>query len=199
MIAVAGRAERVLLDTSAFINFAEGGALFQLAGYLGERAAITLDVDLELRRNAGRAVPRSEDARHAQVARRASRSRSRQSCSPTPRHCAGCTPAPEPTSGRTAGRSRRLCSPDKLGDARCDHGRRARQAAMPNSRPSLVCRPRSWQPRWSPRACSTTKPGCVCSRSRHQTASAGPSSTTRSSERDRRWVEPCGSRKSPTR
>ena len=51
MIAVASRAARVLLDASAFINFAEGGALFQLAGYLGERAAVTLDVDLEVRRN----------------------------------------------------------------------------------------------------------------------------------------------------
>ena len=37
VIAVAARAERVLLDTSAFINFAEGGALIQLSAYLGRR------------------------------------------------------------------------------------------------------------------------------------------------------------------
>lgn len=57
MIAVAGRAERVLLDTSAFINFAEGGALIQLSAYLGGRAAVTLDVDAELRRNAAGRFP----------------------------------------------------------------------------------------------------------------------------------------------
>ena len=48
MTPIAGRAERVMLDTSAFINFANGGALIQLAAYLGNRAAITLDVDREL-------------------------------------------------------------------------------------------------------------------------------------------------------
>lgn len=52
MTVVAGRAKRVLLDTSAFINFAEGGALIQLAGYLGERALVALDVDIEIKRNA---------------------------------------------------------------------------------------------------------------------------------------------------
>ena len=57
MIAVAARAERVLLDTSAFINFAEGGALIQLAAYLGRRAAVTLDVEVELRRNAAGRFP----------------------------------------------------------------------------------------------------------------------------------------------
>lgn len=57
MIPVAGRAERVLLDTSAFINFADGGALFQLSAYLGRRAAVTLDVDVELRRNAAGRFP----------------------------------------------------------------------------------------------------------------------------------------------
>lgn len=57
MIAVAGSAERVLLDTSAFINFADGGALIQLSGYLGPRAAVALDVDVELRRNAADRFP----------------------------------------------------------------------------------------------------------------------------------------------
>ena len=57
MIAVAGRAKRVLLDTSAFINFAEGGALIQFSGYLGERAIVALDVDIELKRNAAGRFP----------------------------------------------------------------------------------------------------------------------------------------------
>ena len=57
MIPVAARAEQVLLDTSAFINFADGGALFQLAGYLGQRAVVALDVDIELRRNAASRFP----------------------------------------------------------------------------------------------------------------------------------------------
>ena len=57
MIAVAGRAKRVLLDTSAFINFAEGGALIQLSGYPGERAVVTLDVDIEVKRNAAGRFP----------------------------------------------------------------------------------------------------------------------------------------------
>jgi len=57
VIPVAGQAERVLLDTSAFINFADGGALFQLAGYLGERAAVALDVDVELKRSASGRFP----------------------------------------------------------------------------------------------------------------------------------------------
>ncbi len=57
MIPVAGKAEQVLLDTSAFINFADGGSLIQLSGYLGTRAAVTLDVDIELKRNAGARFP----------------------------------------------------------------------------------------------------------------------------------------------
>jgi hypothetical protein len=57
VIPVASRAERVLLDTSAFINFADGGALFQLAAYLGSQAAVTLDVDIELRRSAAGRFP----------------------------------------------------------------------------------------------------------------------------------------------
>lgn len=46
-----------MLDTSAFINFANGGALIQLAAYLGNRAAIALDVDRELQRNAAGRFP----------------------------------------------------------------------------------------------------------------------------------------------
>jgi hypothetical protein len=57
VIAVARRAAQVLLDTSAFINFAEGGALFQLASYLGAPAAVVLDVDVEIRRNASGQFP----------------------------------------------------------------------------------------------------------------------------------------------
>lgn len=57
MTPVAGRRTRVLLDTSAFINFAQGGALLPLSAYLGSRAAITLDVDNELRRNAAGRFP----------------------------------------------------------------------------------------------------------------------------------------------
>jgi len=49
---IASGADRVLLDTSVFINFAEAGALFQLAKYLGDRASIVVDVDSEIRRNA---------------------------------------------------------------------------------------------------------------------------------------------------
>lgn len=51
MIPVARTAARVLLDTSPFVSFAQGGALFQVAGYLGDRAAIALDVAEELLRN----------------------------------------------------------------------------------------------------------------------------------------------------
>lgn len=57
MIPVARTAARVLLDTSPFISFAQGGALFQLAGYLGDRAAIALDVAEELRRNSAGRFP----------------------------------------------------------------------------------------------------------------------------------------------
>ncbi|MDX6690513.1 MAG: hypothetical protein QOG15_1970 [Solirubrobacteraceae bacterium] len=57
MIPIAGRAERVLLDTSVFINFADGGALFQLSAYLADRATVALDVDVELRRNAAGRFP----------------------------------------------------------------------------------------------------------------------------------------------
>lgn len=54
---VARDAERVLLDASVIVNFADAGMLIPLAGYLGSRAAITLDVDRELRRLAGSSRP----------------------------------------------------------------------------------------------------------------------------------------------
>ena len=54
MTVVARTAERVLLDTSVIINFAQAGALLELARYLGERGAIVLDVAEELRRNTDR-------------------------------------------------------------------------------------------------------------------------------------------------
>ncbi len=54
MIAVAGRAERVLLDASPFFRFAEAGRLLDLAGYLGARASRTAEVQVELDRNAAR-------------------------------------------------------------------------------------------------------------------------------------------------
>ena len=57
MTVVARSATRVLLDTSPFISFAEGGALIPLAQYLGDRAAILLDVANELRRNAAGRFP----------------------------------------------------------------------------------------------------------------------------------------------
>lgn len=57
MIVVARSATRVLLDTSPFISFAEGGALIPLAQYLGDRAAMVLDVANELRRNAAGRFP----------------------------------------------------------------------------------------------------------------------------------------------
>jgi hypothetical protein len=50
---VARDASRVLLDTSVFVNFAEGGMLIPLSQYLGGRAAIALDVHVELKRLAG--------------------------------------------------------------------------------------------------------------------------------------------------
>lgn len=40
----------VLLDASAIVSFSEGGSLYHLSVYLGERAAITLDVHRELLR-----------------------------------------------------------------------------------------------------------------------------------------------------
>src|SRR5262249_7996378 len=43
-------AERVLLDSSVIVNFADAGMLIPLAAYLGQRCAITLDVDREIRR-----------------------------------------------------------------------------------------------------------------------------------------------------
>ncbi len=49
---VAGDADRVLLDTGVIVNFLEAGMLIPLAGYL-PNAAVTLDVDIELRRLAG--------------------------------------------------------------------------------------------------------------------------------------------------
>lgn len=57
MTAVARDAERVLLDTSVFVNFADAGMLIPLASYLGPRAAITLDVERELHRLAGTSRP----------------------------------------------------------------------------------------------------------------------------------------------
>lgn len=42
-----------LLDTSVVLNFADGGALYQLSSYLGPKAVITLDVERELSRLAG--------------------------------------------------------------------------------------------------------------------------------------------------
>jgi hypothetical protein len=46
-----------LLDTSVIVNFADGGALFHLASYLGPKAAITLDVARELNRLAATSRP----------------------------------------------------------------------------------------------------------------------------------------------
>lgn len=57
MTVVARSATTVLLDTSPFISFAEAGALIPLAQYLGDRAAIVLDVANELRRNAAGRFP----------------------------------------------------------------------------------------------------------------------------------------------
>jgi hypothetical protein len=45
-------ADRVLLDSSSFFGFAKAGQLIYLAGYLGKRAYITLEVQAELERNA---------------------------------------------------------------------------------------------------------------------------------------------------
>ncbi|MEZ5121169.1 MAG: hypothetical protein R2736_06285 [Solirubrobacterales bacterium] len=42
-------AELILLDSSPFFRFCEGGQLLNLASYLGQRAHITLEVDGELR------------------------------------------------------------------------------------------------------------------------------------------------------
>ena len=47
-------ADRVLLDSSSFFLFAAAGQLIYLAGYLGKRACITLEVEAELVRNAVR-------------------------------------------------------------------------------------------------------------------------------------------------
>jgi hypothetical protein len=44
-------AKKILLDSSPFFYFCEGGQVINLAGYLGKRAHITLEVDDELRRN----------------------------------------------------------------------------------------------------------------------------------------------------
>jgi len=54
---VTREAARVLLDASVIVNFADAGMLLPLAGYLGSRAAITLDVERELRRLAGSSRP----------------------------------------------------------------------------------------------------------------------------------------------
>jgi hypothetical protein len=50
-------AQRVLLDASVIVNFSDAGMLIPLAGYLGSRAVITLDVDREVRRLAGSSRP----------------------------------------------------------------------------------------------------------------------------------------------
>jgi predicted nucleic acid-binding protein len=47
-------ATKVLLDTSPFWRFCEGGQVINLARYLGKRAYITLEVEAELKRSAGR-------------------------------------------------------------------------------------------------------------------------------------------------
>lgn len=57
MTAVARDAERILLDASVIVNFADAGMLLPLASYLGSRAAITLDVERELHRLAGTSRP----------------------------------------------------------------------------------------------------------------------------------------------
>jgi hypothetical protein len=51
-VIVARDADCILLDTSVIVNFVEAGMLIPLAGYL-PNAAVTLDVDIELRRLAG--------------------------------------------------------------------------------------------------------------------------------------------------
>lgn len=61
MTVVARSATRVLLDTSAFISFAEGDALRELARYVGDRAAIALDVDKELGRLARGRFPQLQN------------------------------------------------------------------------------------------------------------------------------------------
>jgi hypothetical protein len=57
VIATAGSAETVLLDTSVIVNFADAGMLIPLAHYLGSKAAVTLDVHRELGRLAGSSRP----------------------------------------------------------------------------------------------------------------------------------------------
>lgn len=57
MTVVTRDAPRVLLDASVIVNFADTGMIIPLARYLGSRAAITLDVDRELRRLAGSSRP----------------------------------------------------------------------------------------------------------------------------------------------
>lgn len=61
MTVVARNATRILLDTSAFINFVEAGALRELAQYLGASAAVTLDVNKELGRLAGGHFPQLQN------------------------------------------------------------------------------------------------------------------------------------------
>lgn len=46
-----------LLDTSVIVNFADAGALIQLAAYLGPKGTITLDVERELNRLMGTSRP----------------------------------------------------------------------------------------------------------------------------------------------
>jgi len=51
-------ADIALLDTSVIVNFADAGALIQLASYLGPKGTITLDVERELNRLMGTSRPR---------------------------------------------------------------------------------------------------------------------------------------------
>ncbi|MBX5441926.1 MAG: hypothetical protein IRZ32_10420 [Solirubrobacteraceae bacterium] len=51
MIPVAAHAERVLLDTSALVSFAQARQLFYLVQYLGQRGSVALDVQVEIERH----------------------------------------------------------------------------------------------------------------------------------------------------
>ena len=115
MIPLARTTARVLLDTSPFISFAQGGALFQLAGYLGNRAAITLDVAEELRRNSTGRFPELKTPGFL-AGRPASRSRCRPICWPTPPICAASTRPPAPTIAANRGDATALLA-GRLADA----------------------------------------------------------------------------------
>lgn len=51
MIPAAAHADRVLLDTSALVSFAQAGQLIYLVRYLGERGTVALDVQVEIQRH----------------------------------------------------------------------------------------------------------------------------------------------------